>query len=64
MGIRAEIELVEWSVWLDRVYTAREYEMTIIGLTGKLSAYRNIVRRYVSDYREISTTIPTVNTTV
>ncbi|MCB1223278.1 MAG: ABC transporter substrate-binding protein, partial [Mesotoga sp.] len=49
VGIRAEIELVEWSVWLDRVYTAREYEMTIIGLTGKLSAYE-ILRRYVSDY--------------
>ena len=49
VGIRAEIELVEWSVWLDRVYTARDYEMTIIGLTGKLSAYE-ILRRYVSDY--------------
>jgi len=49
VGIEAEIELVEWSVWLDKVYTSREYEMTIIGLTGKLSAY-DILRRYVSDY--------------
>lgn len=48
-GIEAKIELVEWGVWLDEVYTGREYDMTIIGLTGKLSAY-DILKRYLSDY--------------
>jgi len=49
VGIQADIELVEWGVWLDRVYAGRDYEMTIIGLTGKLSAY-DILKRYLSDY--------------
>jgi len=49
VGITAEIELIEWSIWLDRVYTGRDYEMTIVGLTGKLSAY-DILKRYLSDY--------------
>ena len=49
VGIQADIELVEWGVWLDRVYARRDYEMTIIGLTGKLSAY-DILKRYLSDY--------------
>lgn len=48
-GIEAKIELVEWGVWLDNVYSGREYDMTIIGLTGKLSAY-DIFKRYLSDY--------------
>ncbi|HQP59288.1 MAG TPA: hypothetical protein PLI28_09970, partial [Petrotogaceae bacterium] len=39
----------EWGVWLERVYANRKYESTIIGLTGKLSAY-DILKRYVSDF--------------
>ncbi len=49
IGIIAEIEQVEWGVWLERVYANRKYESTIIGLTGKLSAY-DILKRYVSDF--------------
>ncbi len=48
-GIEVNIELVEWGVWLDEVYAGRAYDMTIIGLTGKLSAY-DILKRYMSDY--------------
>ncbi|HPJ89804.1 MAG TPA: ABC transporter substrate-binding protein [Thermotogota bacterium] len=48
-GIEVKIELVEWGVWLEQVYAGREYDMTIIGLTGKLSAY-DILKRYLSDY--------------
>jgi peptide/nickel transport system substrate-binding protein len=48
-GIEVKIELVEWGVWLDEVYAGRAYDLTIIGLTGKLSAY-DILKRYISDY--------------
>jgi len=48
-GIKAEIEQVEWGVWLDRVYAGRDYDSTIIGFTGKLSSY-DILKRYLSDY--------------
>ncbi len=47
--IDASIELVEWGVWLDTVYQKREYEMTVIGFTGKLDPYE-ILYRYQSDY--------------
>jgi len=48
-GITAEIEQVEWSVWLERVYQGRDYKMTIIGLTGKLDPHQDLMR-YESSY--------------
>lgn len=49
IGINANIELVEWATWLERVYTNREHQSTIIGFTGKLDPDA-ILGRYVSDY--------------
>lgn len=48
IGIDADIEVVEWGVWLDRVYQGRDFEMTVIDFTGKLSPY-DILERYESD---------------
>ncbi|XOK59804.1 ABC transporter substrate-binding protein [Paenibacillus elgii] len=50
VGITAKIEMVEWAVWLDRIYKGRDYDMTIIGLTGKLDPHEVLVR-YASDYK-------------
>ncbi|QZY53731.1 ABC transporter substrate-binding protein [Crassaminicella profunda] len=49
VGIHAKIELVEWGVWLDRIYKGRDYDMTIIGFSGKLDPNK-ILRRYCSNY--------------
>jgi peptide/nickel transport system substrate-binding protein len=49
VGIRVRIELVEWGTWLDRIYTRREYDMTIVGLTGKLDPH-TVLNRYESGY--------------
>ncbi len=49
VDIQASIELVEWGIWLDRVYKGRDYETTIIGLTGKLDP-NNILFRYETNY--------------
>lgn len=49
VGIEAEIELVEWAVWLQRVYHGRDYAMTITGLSGKLDPLPVLIR-YTSDY--------------
>ncbi|SFR58048.1 ABC transporter substrate-binding protein [Anaeromicropila populeti] len=46
-GITAEIELVEWSAWLEEVYVGRNYQSTIIGLDAKLSP-RDLMERYTS----------------
>jgi peptide/nickel transport system substrate-binding protein len=35
-GINAQIRLVDWSTWLDDVYGNANYDLTVIGHTGKL----------------------------
>lgn len=47
IGIEAEIEVVEWGIWLDRIYFGRDYDMTTIDLTGRPSAYE-ILNDYIS----------------
>ncbi len=48
VGIKVKIEPVEWAVWLDRIYKNRNYDLTIIGLDGKLDPYQ-ILNKYLSD---------------
>lgn len=50
IGIDVEIETVEFGVWLERIYTNREYQATIIDFTGKLDPYA-VLGRYKSDFR-------------
>lgn len=49
VGVRTDIKLVEWGVWLESVYRGRDYQATIISLTGKLDPHQ-VLRRYVSDF--------------
>jgi peptide/nickel transport system substrate-binding protein len=48
IGVDVEIEVVEWGIWLERVYAGRDYEMTAIDLTGRPSAYE-VLNDYISD---------------
>ena len=37
IGVNAEIDIVEWGVWLNEIYGGdRDYDMTLVGHTGKL----------------------------
>ena len=47
IGVTAEIKLVEWASWLSDVYSARDYESTIIGLDANMTP-SNVMFRYVS----------------
>ena len=47
IGIDVEIEVVEWGIWLDRVYFGRDYAMTTIDLTGRASAFE-VLNDYIS----------------
>ena len=49
VGIQVNIELVEWGTWLERIYTNRDYELTIVGFTGKLDPH-TVLNRYTSSY--------------
>ncbi|MDI9419996.1 MAG: hypothetical protein GX228_01100 [Firmicutes bacterium] len=47
VGVNVRIEIVEWGTWLEKVYTQRDYDLSIVGLTGKLDPH-TILSRYVS----------------
>ncbi len=36
VGIKAKIEMVDWTTWLNRVYNGRDYDVTQIGHTGRI----------------------------
>jgi len=48
-GITVKIETIEWASWLDDVYNKRNYEATIIGLSGKLDPDA-VLKRYSTPY--------------
>lgn len=48
VGIKLEIELVEWSTWLEQIYRDRDFALTVIGFTGKLDPH-SVLGRYQSD---------------
>lgn len=49
IGVNAAINPVEWSTWLEQVYTEFDHEATIIGLTGKIDPY-DVLIRFVDGY--------------
>ncbi|WP_459129059.1 ABC transporter substrate-binding protein [Guggenheimella bovis] len=49
IGVNAKVEQVEWSVWLDRVFTKREFQSTIIAFDGKLDP-NSFLAYYQSEY--------------
>lgn len=44
LGLKVELQIVEWGTWLERVYTQRDYEVSIIGLAGRLDPHAILVR--------------------
>lgn len=39
VGITCNIEVIEWATWLQDVYTDRNYDLTVVGHTGRLDPY-------------------------
>lgn len=57
IGITAKIEIIEWGTWLSDVYGAKNFDMTVVGHTGRLDAYA-FLSRYKStsnDYISLTT---------
>ena len=50
INIRCKILPVEWTSWLDRVYTKFDYEATVIAFAGKVEP-AEVLRRYYSTYK-------------
>lgn len=49
VNIKANIELVDWSTWLNRVYSGRDFQTTVIGLDAAIMSPRAMLERFVSD---------------
>ncbi|MCR5301331.1 MAG: ABC transporter substrate-binding protein [Lachnospiraceae bacterium] len=49
IGVNANIKLVEWNTWLSDVYTARNYEATVIGVDASSLTATAMLDRFVSD---------------
>ena len=50
IGINCKIQPVEWTTWLDQVYTKFDYQATVIAFGGKLEP-AEVLRRYYSKYK-------------
>ncbi|MBQ7538425.1 MAG: hypothetical protein IJT42_05625 [Treponema sp.] len=50
IGIHCKIKTVEWTTWLDKVYSKFDYQATVIAFGGKLDP-SEVLRRYLSSYR-------------
>lgn len=50
LGINCTIVPVEWTTWLDKVYSKAEYQTTVIAFAGKIDP-AEVLRRYCSDYK-------------
>lgn len=48
IGINVEVNVVEWGQWLSDVYSGKNYEMTVVGLSGRLDSYY-FLKRYNSE---------------
>ena len=48
IGVTAEIKLVDWPTWIEKVYLGREYEATIISVDGANLSPKSYLGRYVS----------------
>lgn len=50
LNVKVNIINVEWGTWLEKVYTNRDYQSTIIGLAGKIDP-NDILSRYATTYK-------------
>lgn len=48
IGVKANIETIEWATWLSDVYMARDYESTVIGVDASSLTGRALLERYTS----------------
>ncbi|MCR5724878.1 MAG: hypothetical protein K6G80_07330, partial [Treponema sp.] len=50
IGVNCKIKTVEWTTWLDQVYSKFNYQATVIAFAGKLEP-SEVLHRYYSTYK-------------
>ncbi len=51
IGVQVELNIIEWGTWLERVYSQRNYDATIVGLAGRLDPHSVLVRYHSTSSR-------------
>ncbi|NLY10868.1 MAG: hypothetical protein GX020_04170 [Firmicutes bacterium] len=51
IGVDVEIRIVEWGTWLERIYSQRDYDATIVGLAGRMDPHLILVRYQTNSSR-------------
>lgn len=54
VGIKLKIEVIEWGTWLEQVNTNRDYQLTVVGFTGRLDPHTMLNRYQSQSGRNIS----------
>ena len=48
VGINATLDKVEWNTWLEKTYSGRDFQATVIGLTADPLTARSLLERFTS----------------
>ncbi|HBI56555.1 MAG TPA: ABC transporter substrate-binding protein, partial [Firmicutes bacterium] len=54
VGIKLKLEVIEWGTWLEQVNANRDYELTVVGFTGRLDPHTMLNRYQSQSGRNIS----------
>ncbi len=49
IGVKAEIQLIEWDSWLSDVYAGRDFQSTVVGVDAAYLSGRALLERFTSD---------------
>ncbi len=52
VGIKAEVQEVEWETWVSDVYRGRNYQSTVSGIAASDMTAREMLQRYKSDHQK------------
>lgn len=54
VGIKLKIEVIEWGTWIEQVNTNRDYQLTVVGFTGRIDPHTMLNRYQSQSGRNIS----------
>lgn len=50
VGVRAQIQTVDWNTWVSDVYTNRDFQSTVVGVDASTMTARALLERFTSSY--------------
>ncbi len=54
VGIKLKIEVIDWGTWIEQVNTNRDYQLTVVGFTGRIDPHTMLNRYQSQSGRNIS----------